>query len=69
MNKIEKQILKNQRAMLEVLWVKAPKLVEDDVYARMKETDELLNPLPETICPLRKQTKDAFSESSEVKRC
>ena len=65
MNNIEKQILKNQRAMLEALWVNAPALVEDDIYTRMKETDEILNPLPETICPLKNKTKDALCEVGE----
>ena len=68
MNQIERQILKNQRAMLECLWVKAPKLVEDDIYARMKETDNLLNPITEEepCCEMPKEF--GLSKDGEVKK-
>lgn len=41
-NELLKELLKNQRVILECLWVKAPALLEDDAFKRMKETDNLI---------------------------
>jgi hypothetical protein len=43
------------------------RFTKTDLVDGFYDTEKMINPLSETICPLREQTKDAFCETEEVK--